>query len=321
MSRKCVVAYRALPEAQLDRIRSEHDVVLADPRVPGREQIFLEALPRAQGLIGSSYAIGPDVLDRAPRLEVISTVSVGVDKFDPPDLQRRGIVLCHTPGVLTETVADLLFGMVLATSRRSPELARLVETGNWTTNIGTDLFGWDVHGKTLGILGYGRIGHAVARRAALGFNMPVLYHSRSKVDSGLPEGCAKAVTRDELLAQSDFIIIVLPLTDDTRGMLGAEAFAKMKPGAILVNGARGPIVQEDALLKALDHGSLRAAALDVFDIEPLPLDSALRGHPKILALPHAGSATHETRLAMAEMATSNLLLALRGETPLAAYRA
>jgi len=321
MSRKCVLAYRALPAEQMDRIRNEHEVVQADPRIPGQERAFLEALPQAQGLIGSSYAIGRELLDRAPRLEVISSISVGVDKYEPLELQRRGIMLCHTPGVLTETVADLLFGMVLATSRRIPELARLVEAGQWKANIGSDLFGWDVHGKTLGILGYGRIGHAVARRAALGFNMPVLYHSRSNVPSGLPDGCAKAVTRDELLAQSDFVVIVLPLTDETRGMLDADAFARMKPGAILVNGARGPIVREDALLDALDHGSLRAAALDVFDVEPLPLDSPLRGHPKILALPHAGSATHETRLAMAEMATSNLLLALRGETPLAAYRA
>ncbi|HWL27522.1 MAG TPA: D-glycerate dehydrogenase, partial [Burkholderiaceae bacterium] len=268
MSRKCVLAYRALPAEQMDRIRNEHEVVQADPRIPGQERAFLEALPQAQGLIGSSYAIGRELLDRAPRLEVISSISVGVDKYEPLELQRRGIMLCHTPGVLTETVADLLFGMVLATSRRIPELARLVEAGQWKANIGSDLFGWDVHGKTLGILGYGRIGHAVARRAALGFNMPVLYHSRSNVPSGLPDGCAKAVTRDELLAQSDFVVIVLPLTDETRGMLDADAFARMKPGAILVNGARGPIVREDALLDALDHGSLRAAALDVFDVEP-----------------------------------------------------
>jgi gluconate 2-dehydrogenase len=321
MSRKNILAYRGLPEAQLDRLRSEHEVVLANPRIPGQEQAFLEALPNAHGLIGSSYRIDRHVLDHAPKLEVVSSISVGVDQFELPELQRRGIVLCHTPGVLTETVADLLFGMMLAASRRIPELSRYVEAGNWKASIGDDLFGWDVHGKTLGILGYGRIGHALARRAALGFNMPVLYHSRSKVDSGLPDGCARAATFDELLAQSDFIVIVLPLTDATRGMVGTAEFAKMKPGAILVNGARGPIVDEAALLHALDHGSLRAAALDVFSAEPLPFDSPLRSHPKVLALPHAGSATHETRLAMADMATSNLLLALRGEAPLAAYRA
>ena len=156
------------------------------------------------------------VLDRAPRLEVVSSISVGVDKFEPPELQRRGIVLCHTPGVLTETVADLLFGMVLATSRRIPELARYVEAGNWTASIGDDLFGWDVHGKTLGILGYGRIGHALARRAALGFNMPVLYHSRSNVESGLPDGRAQAVSRDELLAR------ITP-TGDPADLAGCDA--------------------------------------------------------------------------------------------------
>jgi gluconate 2-dehydrogenase len=259
------------------------------------------------------------LLALAPRLEVVSSISVGVDKYQLDALHRRGIVLCHTPGVLTETVADLLFAMMLATSRRILELGRYVQQGRWKRNIGQDLYGWDVHGKTLGILGYGRIGQALAQRAALGFNMPVLYNTRTPVSSGLPEGKARAVTRDELLQQSDFIVVVLPLTAQTEGMIGPKEFGMMKPGAILINGARGPIVQETALLDALDQGRLRAAGLDVFDIEPLPQDSPLRDHPKVLPLPHIGSATHETRQAMAVMAVDNLLLALQGKTPLAAY--
>lgn len=319
MSRRRVLVYRQLPPDQLARIQQEHDVVIANPRVAAQKDAFLEALPTVEAMIGSSYPIDQKILAQAPRLEVISSISVGLDKFSLDALYRRGVAVCHTPGVLTETVADLLFSMVLATSRRVAELARYVRDGKWDRSVGEDLYGWDVHGKTVGILGYGRIGQAFAHRAALGFNMPVLYHTRTPVPSGLPEGRARAATLREVLTQSDFIVLVLPLTDQTRGLLGPQEFALMKPGAILINGARGPIVQEAALVHALDHGSLRAAGLDVFDIEPLPVDSPLRTHPKVLALPHVGSATHETRQAMCEMATTNLLLALQGKPPLAAY--
>jgi gluconate 2-dehydrogenase len=207
----------------------------------------------------------------------------------------------------------------MAASRRLVELANLVREGRWTRNIGEDLFGWDVHGKTMGIVGFGRIGQAVARRAALGFGMPILYHARRPVD--LPELAGRAVhlPLERLLAQSDFVVVTLPLSDATRGMMGPREFGLMKPGAIFINGARGAIVQEDALLAALDQGTLRAAGLDVFATEPLPADSPLRLHPRVTALPHIGSATHETRQAMAELATANLLQALAGERPAAVY--
>lgn len=319
MDRKQVLVYRALPASQLARIEQVHDVVCADPRIAGQEQPFLDALGSVHGMIGSSYAIDEAVLARAPSLEVVSSISVGVDKYQLDALHRRGIVLCHTPGVLTEAVADLLFAMMLATSRRVVELAQHIREGGWTSNIGADRYGWNVYGKTLGILGYGRIGQALARRAALGFDMSVLYHTRRTTPSGLPEGKARAVGLETLLAQSDFIVVVLPLTAQTQGLIGRDQFLQMKPGAVLINGARGPIVDEGALIAALDSGRLRAAGLDVFDIEPLPYESPLRTHPQVLPLPHIGSATHETRDAMAEMATSNLLLALSGQTPLAEY--
>ncbi|AEC18932.1 D-isomer specific 2-hydroxyacid dehydrogenase, NAD-binding protein [Pusillimonas sp. T7-7] len=321
MNRKQVLVYRELPAEQLARIRLEHDVVVANPRIAGQKQAFFDALPNVQGMIGSSYPVDEALLAQARCLEVISSISVGVDKFDLAAMQRRGIALCHTPEVLTDTVADLIFTMVLATSRRILELGRYVQQGRWKRSIADEQFGWDVHGKTLGILGYGRIGRAVAQRAALGFNMPVLYHTRTPVPSGLPKDKALAASLQEVLERSDFVVVVLPLTEETQGLIGPKEFALMKPGAILINGGRGPVVQEEALLDALDRGTLRAAGLDVFEVEPLPSDSPLIDHPKVLALPHVGSATHETRLAMSSMATSNLLLALQGKQPLAAYLA
>jgi phosphogluconate 2-dehydrogenase len=321
--RQNVLVFRELPPDQLARLQAQHHVTLANPRLPEQAAAFHAALASADAMIGSSYPVDAALLAQAPQLKVISSVSVGVDNYALDALAARGITLCHTPGVLTETTADTIFSLIMASSRRLVELAHHVREGRWSRNIGEDLFGSDVHGKTLGILGFGRIGQALARRAALGFGMPVLYHNRRPVDLAheVPElvGKARHTPLDELLQRADIVAVVLPLAPETRGLMGAREFALMKPGAIFINGARGAIVQEDALLHALDHGSLRAAGLDVFAIEPLPQNSPLRTHPKVTALPHIGSATHETRHAMAEMATSNLLLALAGQPPLAVF--
>ena len=320
MKRK-VLVFRELPPDQLARLTAQHEVVVANPRLPEQAAAFRATLADAVGMIGSSYPIDAALLARAPRLKVISSISVGVDNYELPALAARGVMLCHTPGVLTETTADTLFSLIMASSRRLVELANLVREGRWQHNIGEDLFGWDVHGKTLGILGFGRIGQALARRATLGFGMPVLYHNPRTVDLAVqcPEllGKAQHTPLDELLQRADIVAVVLPLSSQTRGLMGAREFGLMKPGAIFVNGARGAIVQEPALLQALDSGHLRAAGLDVFATEPLPLDSPLRTHPKVTALPHIGSATFETRHAMAVLATSNLLQALAGERPAA----
>ena len=323
MTRRKVLVFRELPPDQLARLQAEHDVTVANPRLPEQVAAFHAALATTEGMIGSSFKIDAAVLASAPHLQVISSVSVGVDNYALQALAERGIMLCHTPGVLTETTADTIFSLIMAASRRLVELSNHVREGRWSRNIDTDFFGWDVHGKTLGILGFGRIGQAVARRAALGFGMPVLYNNRREVNvaQDAPELVGKVTPSalDDLLQRSDIIAVVLPLSDETQGLIGAREFALMKPGAILVNGARGAIVQEPALLHALNHGTLRAAGLDVFATEPLPQDSALRTHPKVTALPHIGSATHETRYAMAQMATSNLLLALSGKLPLAVF--
>ena len=321
MTKKNVLVFRPLPADQLARLQAAHHVTVADPRQA--PEAFAAALRTANGLIGSSHPVDAALLDAAPRLEAISSVSVGVDNYPLAELHRRGIVLCHTPDVLTETVADTVFALLMATQRRVVELSNLVREGRWNENIGEALFGSDVHGKTLGILGFGRIGQAVARRAALGFGMPVLYHARRPVELAAQapalQGHASHTSLNDLLARADIVLAMLPLTDATRGMIDADFFARMKPGAAFINVGRGPTVNEDALLQALDHGSLRAAGLDVFAQEPLPLDSPLRTHPRVTPLPHIGSATHETRHAMAELATTNLLQALAGEKPAAVY--
>ena len=320
-NRKTVLVFRDIPADQLARLQQVHEVIVADPRK--NLAAFEVALPAAQGMIGSSYSVDIALLNKAARLEVISSISVGVDNYAFDELQRRGIMLCHTPGVLDETTADTVFALMLATSRRVVELSNFVRDGKWTQNIGEELFGVDVHGKTLGLLGFGRIGQAIARRAALGFGMPVLYHTRRPVNLAVQalelQGHAAHSTLGDLLAKSDFVVAMLPLSDQTRGMVDASVFKRMKPGAVFINGGRGATVQESALLAALDAGTLRAAGLDVFETEPLPMASALRLHPRVTALPHIGSATLETRHAMVELATSNLLQALAGQRPVAVY--
>ena len=310
MTRKTVLVFRRLPADQLARIGEHFDVHEANPLVEDERAHFFNKLPHAHGLIGSSYPIDANLISKAKHLEVVSSISAGLDNYDVEALKHRGIVLCSTADVLTETTADTLFMMILAASRRIVELALHVRDGHWKNNIDESLFGWDVHGKTLGVVGYGRIGKALARRAALGFRMPVLYHNRTpKPKDDLLEP-ALQVPLDFLLRESDIVALTLPLTNQTPGLMDESRFASMKKGAILVNGSRGAVVQEHALIKALNSGHLRAAALDVFEKEPLPLDSQLRVHPLVLALPHVGSATHEARRAMMHVATSNLIDAL-----------
>ena len=314
-----VLVFRELPDDLLAQLQAAHDVTVANPRKSEQHVAFMAALATAEALIGSSFSITDELLAQAPRLKLISSISVGVDNYPLASLAARGITLCHTPGVLTETTADTIFTLVLATSRRVLELASLVREGRWTKNIGEELFGWDVHHKTIAILGFGRIGQAVARRAALGFGMQVLYTNTRPVDLPELQGHARQVPLEEALAGADIVVSTLPLTPATRHLINDATLAQIRAGAFFINGSRGGIVDEAALLRALDSGQLRGAGLDVFEPEPLPLDSPLRTHPRVTPLPHAGSATHETRRAMAEMAVDNLLAVLAGRTPPAAY--
>ena len=304
-----IVAYKALPSDVEAYLRDHAEVQNVDPK---DHTAFVKALKEADGAIGASVKISPDMIEGASRLKALSTISVGFDQFDVADLTRRGIVLTHTPDVLTESTADTVFALILASARRVVELAEWVKAGNWKGSIGEACFGVDVQGKTLGIVGLGRIGGAVARRAALGFRMNVLYTNRSPNQQAEQEYGARRVELDELLAQSDFVCLQVPLTPETRGIIGANELKKMKQGAILINASRGPTVDEAALIEALRNGTIHGAGLDVFEHEPLPADSPLLAMNNVVALPHIGSATHETRHAMARNAAENLIAALNG---------
>ncbi|WP_111415431.1 2-hydroxyacid dehydrogenase [Billgrantia lactosivorans] len=313
---KRIVAYSRLKPPHLDQLRQRFHVDYFEALEGADDPAFREALGQAHGIVGSSLLITPELLDAAPHLEAIATISVGYDNYPVDELTRRGILLCNTPDVLTETTADTGFLLVMAAARRAVELAEYVKRGDWRESIGEAQFGSDVHGKTLGMIGLGRIGAAVARRGALGFGMQVLYSNASPKPELERELGANRCELDELLAQSDFVCVTVPLTPETTHLIGRREFGLMKRSAIFVNIARGKVVDEAALIGALENGEIHAAGLDVFEQEPLSPESPLPHMANVVALPHIGSATHETRDAMAQRAVDNILLALDGRRPI-----
>ena len=313
--KKQVVLYKKLSPSLMARLHEQAEVTLIESLDAEGLAKLRDALPRAQGLLGASLKLDAELLDLAPNLEAIASVSVGVDNYDIDYLTERRILLSNTPDVLTETTADTGFALILATARRVVELANMVRDGQWTRNIGPAHFGSDVHGKTLGIIGMGRIGEALAQRGHFGFGMPVIYHSHSPKPAVEQRFNARYCSLDELLQQADFVCLTLPLTAETEGLIGARQFALMGPQTIFINISRGKVVDEAALIRALSERHIRAAGLDVFEREPLSHDSPLLRLDNVVATPHMGSATHETREAMARCAVDNLLAALAGQRP------
>ena len=299
---RCFVT-RTLPGDAVERLAREHDVeVWPDTMPPSRDEIARRLEDGVEGLLTLlTDAIDGDLLSRAPALRSIANYAVGSDNVDVDAATARGVPVGTTPDVLTETTADLTWALMLAAARRLAEGDAVVRSGGWRTWEPNGLLGRDVHGATLGLVGVGRIGGAVARRAE-GFGMEVLRHGRSG-----------GMALDELLERSDFVSLHCPLTEETRGLVGERALGRMRPTAVLVNTSRGPIVDTDALAGALHDGRIAAAALDVTDPEPLPGDHPLLAAPNLLVVPHVGSATHATRAAMADMAVDNLLAALAGK--------
>ncbi len=292
---------RALPFEALDRLRAEHEVEEWPGDMPPSHDDLVARARDADGLLTLvTDRVDAAVLEAAPRLRAIANMAVGTDNIDLEAAAARGIPVGNTPDVLTDATADLAFALLLALARRIVPGAAAVRAGRWKTWEPASDLGADLAGATLGIVGWGRIGQAVARRAE-GFGMEVVHSSRS---SGVP--------LEELLASADFVSLHIPLTPDTRGLIDAAALKRMKPTALLINTARGGVVDQDALRAALIDGEIAGAALDVTDPEPLPADHPLLDAPNLLVVPHVGSATVRTRAKMAAMAVENLLAALAG---------
>ncbi|MCI1007920.1 D-glycerate dehydrogenase [Pseudomonas oryzihabitans] len=312
MSKKHVVVSNRLPETLVERLR-EHFSVEVIP-ASANIDLFAASAAKAQGLIGASRKLGEKELEMATTLEAIASVSVGYDSYDVDYLTERGILLTNTPDVLTDTTADLGFTLLVSAARRVPELDAFVKAGHWRKGIGEEHFGTDIHGRTLGIVGAGRIGAAIAKRGHFGFDMPILYTANSAKPELEEQMGAQRRELDELLKEADFVCLVVPLSAATEGLIGARELGLMKSSAILINLARGPVIDEPALIEALRQGQIRGAGLDVYTREPLEA-SPLFELPNVVTLPHIGSATHETRYAMAERAVNNLIAALTGERP------
>ncbi|HIP88337.1 MAG TPA: D-glycerate dehydrogenase [Anaerolineales bacterium] len=304
---------RPIPEAGLRLLREACVVRMWEGELPPPKEVLLREVAGCDGLLCLlTDPIDKEVIDAGKRLRVISQYAVGVDNIDLEAATARGIPVGHTPGVLTEATADLTFALLLAAARRIPEGVEHVRQGRWRTWEPMVLLGREVWGKTIGIVGLGRIGTAVARRAR-GFAMRVLYHSRSRKPDLEAELGVEYTPLEDLLAQADFVSLHCPLTPETHHLIDEAALRRMKPTAILINAARGPVVDTDALLRALREGWIEAAALDVTDPEPLPADHPLLDLPNCIVVPHLGSATVAARERMAVMAAENLLAGLHGE--------
>jgi glyoxylate reductase len=306
-----VFVTRRLPGDAVARLAEHAEVDLWEHDMPPGNLTLRERAHDADAIICLlTDRIDAQLIDGARRLRVISNVAVGYDNIDVEAATKRGIPVGHTPGVLTETTADLAWALMLAVARRIVEAERFVRDSRWRTWDPNLLLGHDVHGATLGIIGFGKIGRAVARRAR-GFGMRLLYATRSDPDEHL-DG-AERVELDALLRASDFVSIHAPLTPETRHMIGEDQLRLMRPTAILVNTARGSIVDQAALVRALVDGTIGGAGLDVAEVEPVPPGDALIRAPNTVLLPHIGSASHATREKMATMAVDNALAGLRGE--------
>jgi gluconate 2-dehydrogenase len=312
--KKTVLAFSRVSPEMAERLQQDFNVIIPDPKKGDLNEQFNEALPHTHGMIGAGRKLGREQLESAKQLEVVSSISVGYDNYDVGYLSERGIMLTNTPDVLTESTADLGFSLIMSSARRVAELDAYTKAGNWKRSIEAPHFGTDVYGKTLGIVGMGNIGAAVARRGRLGFNMPILYSGNSRKTAIEQELGAQFRTLDQLLAEADFVCLVVPLSEKTKHLISTRELGLMKKSAILVNIARGPIVDEPALIEALQNGIIRGAGLDVYEKEPLP-ESPLFKLSNTVTLPHIGSATHETRQAMADRAYDNLRAALLGEKP------
>ncbi|HEX5381287.1 MAG TPA: D-glycerate dehydrogenase [Acinetobacter sp.] len=313
MNKKVVVFSQIDPEI-LARLQAQYDVVVIDPKQGDVNQQIQQHVQDADGMIGAGRLLNESNLATAQQLKIISSVSVGYDNYDVDYLNQKNIWLSHTPHVLTETTADLAFTLLMSAARKVPYLDHWTKSGEWKRTVSQAQFGQDIHGKTLGIIGLGNIGAAIARRGLYGFNMNILYHNRrEKLEMAQPLN-AQYCSLEQLLQQSDFVVVAVDLNNESKALLSHLHFDLMQSHAVLVNIARGSVIDEQALIQALKDRKIFAAGLDVYEKEPLQR-SELFQLDNVVTLPHVGSATAETRKKMAELAYRNLVDALDGRQP------
>jgi len=310
-----VYVTRILPQEAMDRVNSFCDAKTWDGPLPPPRDVLMENVANIEGLLSLlTDKIDAELMDKAPKLKVISNYAVGFDNIDIPAATKRGIIVGNTPGVLTETTADLAFTLLMAAARRIVEGDKEVRAGRWKTWGPMTLLGQDVHGATLGIVGLGRIGAAVAQRAK-GFGMKILYYDIIRNEKVEKELGIQYTDLNNLLSQSDFITIHTNLTKETHHLIGAKQFEIMKRTGILVNTSRGPIVDNMALYEALRNKKIAYAALDVTEPEPLPAEHPLLTLDNVIVVPHIASASVASRTKMGLMAADNLIAGLKGEMP------
>ena len=309
-----VIVFSQIDATVLDQLERDYHVVVLNPKQGDiNEQIRTEVVD-ADAMIGAGRLLNETNLAPAQKLKIISTVSVGYDNYDVDYLTKNNIWLANTPHVLTETTADLAFTLLVSAARKVPELDQSTKQGEWKRTVGPAQFGQDIFGKTLGIIGLGNIGAAVARRGFYGFNMNILYHNRREKLALAQPLNARYCGLDELLSQSDFVVVAVDLNPESKALMGKAQFEKMQSHAVFVNIARGSVVDEEDLVYALQQQQIFAVGLDVYQKEPLQ-SSPLFSLPNVVTLPHIGTATAETRLKMAKLAHKNLVDALEGRTP------
>lgn len=308
------MVFSQLDEDVLQRLQAQYHVVVINPKQGDVNEQIREQVKDADAMIGAGRLLNESNLATAQQLKIISSVSVGYDNYDLAYLNQKKIWLTNTPHVLTETTADLAFTLLMSAARKVPYLDQWTKQGHWQRTVGGAQFGHDIFGKTLGIIGLGNIGAAVARRGFYGFNMNILYHNRrEKLELAQPLN-AKYCALNELLQQSDFIVVAVDLNAESKALIGQSEFDNMQSHAVFVNIARGSVVDQQALIATLKAGKIFAAGLDVYAKEPLQ-ESELFHLDNVVTLPHVGSATAETRKKMAELAYRNVVDALEGRTP------
>ncbi|WP_044022996.1 2-hydroxyacid dehydrogenase [Bacillus sp. SG-1] len=311
-----VYVTRKLPEEVLTSLQEKYEVEMwDDENIAVPREILLEKAGEASGILSMlSDPIDRELFEKSPNLKVVANLAVGFDNIDLKAANEKDVAVCNTPDVLTDTTADLTFGLMMAAARRLIEADKYVREGKWKSWSPLLMAGTDIHHKTVGIIGMGSIGEAFARRAK-GFDMNILYHNRSRKPEAEEVLGAKYASLEELLSQSDYVVCLAPLTPETKGLLQKEQFEMMKSSAIFINAARGPIVNEEALYRALVDGEIAAAGLDVFEKEPIDKTHPLLSLDNVVALPHIGSSSVETRMEMMELCISNIKAVLEGGTP------